>query len=51
MIKIISLSRARHRKMIQNLMWAAGYNVVALPLPAGVLAPLTLMDSKERLTF
>ncbi len=36
---IISLSRATYRKMIQNLWWAAGYNVVAIPLAAGVLAP------------
>jgi P-type Cu2+ transporter len=38
-VKIIELSRASYRKMIQNLAWAAGYNVVALPLAAGVLAP------------
>lgn len=38
-VKIFSLSRASYRKMIQNLWWAAGYNVVALPLAAGVLAP------------
>ncbi|MGO9269758.1 MAG: HAD-IC family P-type ATPase [Terriglobia bacterium] len=37
-VKIIALSRASYRKMIQNLLWAAGYNVVALPLAAGVLA-------------
>jgi Cu2+-exporting ATPase len=37
--RIISLSRASYRKMIQNLWWAAGYNVVAIPLAAGVLAP------------
>ena len=36
--RIISLSRASYRKMIQNLWWAAGYNIVALPLAAGVLA-------------
>ncbi|GIJ76152.1 Cu2+-exporting ATPase [Micromonospora phaseoli] len=35
---VIRLSRATYRKMIQNLAWAAGYNVVALPLAAGVLA-------------
>ncbi|REG02407.1 Cu2+-exporting ATPase [Asanoa ferruginea] len=33
----IRLSRAAYRKMIQNLVWAAGYNVVAIPLAAGVL--------------
>jgi Cu2+-exporting ATPase len=36
--RIIELSRASYRKMIQNLWWAAGYNIVALPLAAGVLA-------------
>jgi P-type Cu2+ transporter len=36
--RIIGLSRASYRKMIQNLWWAAGYNVVAIPLAAGVLA-------------
>ena len=35
---IIDLSRASYRKMIQNLWWAAGYNIVAIPLAAGVLA-------------
>jgi Cu2+-exporting ATPase len=34
----IRLSRASYRKMLQNLAWAAGYNVVAIPLAAGVLA-------------
>ncbi|MFV1949942.1 MAG: copper-translocating P-type ATPase [Anaerolineales bacterium] len=38
-VKIFVLSRASYRKMIQNLWWAAGYNIVALPLAAGVLAP------------
>jgi Cu2+-exporting ATPase len=36
--RIIALSRASYRKMIQNLWWAAGYNIVAIPLAAGVLA-------------
>jgi len=44
-VKIISLSRASYRKMIQNLAWATGYNVVALPLAAGVLAPLGILLS------
>ncbi|MAQ94530.1 MAG: copper-translocating P-type ATPase [Rhodothermaceae bacterium] len=34
---IVKLSRATYRKMIQNLWWAAGYNIVAIPLAAGVL--------------
>lgn len=36
--KVISLSRATYTKMLQNLFWATGYNVVALPLAAGALA-------------
>jgi Cu2+-exporting ATPase len=36
--KIIALSRATYRKMLQNLWWAAGYNIFAIPLAAGVLA-------------
>ena len=36
--RIITLSRATYRKMVQNLWWAAGYNIVAIPLAAGVLA-------------
>ena len=36
--RIVALSRASYRKMIQNLWWAAGYNVVAIPLAAGVVA-------------
>jgi Cu2+-exporting ATPase len=35
---VIKLSRASYRKMVQNLIWATGYNVVAIPLAAGVLA-------------
>ena len=35
--RIIALSKASYRKMIQNLWWAAGYNIVAIPLAAGVL--------------
>jgi Cu2+-exporting ATPase len=37
--RIIALSQASYRKMMQNLWWAAGYNIVAIPLGAGVLAP------------
>jgi Cu2+-exporting ATPase len=44
-VKIFTLSRASYRKMIQNLWWAAGYNVIALPLAAGVLAPLGILLS------
>jgi len=44
-VKIIALSRASYNKMIQNLWWAAGYNIVALPLAAGVLAPWNILLS------
>ncbi len=44
-VKIIALSRASYRKMVQNLWWAAGYNIVALPLAAGVLAPWNILIS------
>jgi Cu2+-exporting ATPase len=37
-VSIIELSRASYRKMLQNVAWAAGYNVVAIPLAAGALA-------------
>jgi Cu2+-exporting ATPase len=37
--RIITLSKATYRKEVQNLWWAAGYNIVAIPLAAGVLAP------------
>ena len=36
----IKLSRAAYTKMLQNLFWATGYNVVAIPLAAGILAPI-----------
>ncbi len=39
-VTIRRLSRSTYRKMVQNLWWAAGYNIVALPLAAGVLAPI-----------
>jgi len=36
-VSIVKLARATYRKMVQNLIWATGYNVVAIPLAAGVL--------------
>lgn len=39
-LSVIELSRAGYRKMTQNLRWAAGYNLLAVPLAAGVLAPV-----------
>jgi len=41
--RIIALSKAAYRKMLQNLWWAAGYNIVAIPLAAGALAPWGLV--------
>ena len=37
-LTIITLSKATYRKMVENLIWAVGYNVIAIPLAAGVLA-------------
>ncbi|NRG43135.1 heavy metal translocating P-type ATPase [Rathayibacter sp. VKM Ac-2835] len=39
-LSVIELSRASYRKMKQNLWWAAGYNLLSVPLAAGVLAPI-----------
>ena len=39
-LSVIELSRKSYRKMKQNLWWAAGYNLIAVPLAAGVLAPI-----------
>jgi len=44
-VHIVELSRATYRKMIENLIWATGYNVVAIPLAAGVLAPFGILLS------
>lgn len=44
-VRIFKLSHASYRKMVQNLIWATGYNVVALPLAAGVLAPIGIVLS------
>jgi Cu2+-exporting ATPase len=43
--RVVELSRASHRKMVENLIWATGYNVVALPLAAGILAPIGILLS------
>ena len=37
---MIELSKASYAKMVQNLIWASGYNILAVPLAAGVLAPI-----------
>ena len=40
---IVGLAKATYRKMVQNLWWAAGYNIVAIPLAAGVLFSVGLV--------
>jgi Cu2+-exporting ATPase len=44
---LILFGRATYRKMVQNLIWATGYNVVAIPLAAGVLAGVGIILSPE----
>ena len=44
-VRLIRLSKASSRKMQENLVWATGYNVVALPLAAGILAPIGILLS------
>jgi Cu2+-exporting ATPase len=39
-LSVLTLSRAAYRKMSQNLWWAAGYNLLSVPLAAGILAPI-----------
>ena len=41
--RVLTLARATHRKMIQNLAWATGYNTIAIPLAAGVAAGLGII--------
>lgn len=44
-VSLIDLSRKTYRKMIQNLWWATGYNILAIPLAAGALAPFGIILS------
>ncbi|QHA91081.1 heavy metal translocating P-type ATPase [Bacillus sp. N1-1] len=44
-VSIIELSKATYKKMIQNLWWAAGYNIIAIPLAAGILYPIGVVLS------
>ncbi len=44
-VAILDLSKATYRKMVQNLLWATGYNAVAIPLAAGLLLPLGILLS------
>ncbi|SFW83055.1 copper-translocating P-type ATPase [Chitinophaga sancti] len=43
-VQMISFGRETYRKMIQNLIWAVGYNVVAIPLAAGILYPKFMLS-------
>jgi len=44
-VRLVKLSKASYRKMQENIVWAAGYNVFAIPLAAGVLAPVGVLLS------
>lgn len=44
-IHFLSLAKNTTRKMIENLWWGAGYNIIAIPLAAGVLAPIGILLS------
>jgi len=44
-VKIFELSRASRRKMVQNLIWATGYNIVAIPAAAGLFIPFGILLS------
>ncbi|HLQ87014.1 MAG TPA: heavy metal translocating P-type ATPase [Enterococcus sp.] len=44
-VTLMDLSRKTYRKMVQNLWWASGYNILAIPLAAGVLAPIGIILS------
>jgi Cu2+-exporting ATPase len=43
-VQMIAFGRATYRKMIQNLLWAVGYNVIAIPLAAGILYPAFMLS-------
>lgn len=44
-LSLFALAKRTNRKMVQNLWWGAGYNIIAIPLAAGVLAPLGILLS------
>jgi Cu2+-exporting ATPase len=44
-VKILKLSQAGYRKQVQNIWWAAGYNIIMIPLAMGVLAPWGILPS------
>ena len=44
-LHFLSLAKNTTRKMIENLWWGAGYNIIAIPLAAGILAPIGIVLS------
>ncbi len=44
-LKFVRLAKRTHSKMIQNLWWGAGYNILAIPLAVGILAPIGILLS------
>ncbi|MHB1009983.1 MAG: HAD-IC family P-type ATPase [Propionibacteriaceae bacterium] len=48
-VSVIELSKATYRKMVQNLWWTAGYNLVSVPLAAGLLAPIGIVALNAQL--
>lgn len=44
-VDLMDLSKKTYRKMVQNLWWATGYNIFAIPLAAGILAPIGIILS------
>lgn len=44
-VKILKLSEASYRKQVQNIWWAAGYNIIMIPLAMGILAPWGILPS------
>ena len=51
LVAALGLSRAKLRKMYQNLWWAVGYNAIAFPLAAGVLYPFVLSPEVAALSL
>lgn len=43
-VQLINFGKATYRKMVQNLLWAAGYNIIAIPLAAGMLYPKFMLS-------
>jgi Cu2+-exporting ATPase len=50
-IQIISLARSTYSKMLENLAWGAGYNIIAIPLAAGVLSAYGIILTRQWALF